>query len=135
MPKLGQLACTIEYANTKIPFKEYMTNYGDGWVETYIPVPDHPQEFAINLKSHGFIAEGLSMIVYADGVYQCNRNRIHLRQPKRGQNINRTEVDFRVRQKEQKIENNLFIGRQWQFDHCNMGKTGPANVFHDLTSY
>ncbi|EFE34654.1 uncharacterized protein ARB_06417 [Trichophyton benhamiae CBS 112371] len=75
MPTLKQLTCHIEWANCSIPFKEYGVTYRDGSVECLIPVQPASTPFSIRLTSSGYIAPGLAMFVYMDGVYQCNRNR------------------------------------------------------------
>ncbi|EFE44153.1 hypothetical protein TRV_01046 [Trichophyton verrucosum HKI 0517] len=75
MPTLKQLTCHIEWANCSIPFKEYGVTYRDGSVECLVPVQPASTPFSIRLTSSGYIAPGLAMFVYMDGVYQCNRNR------------------------------------------------------------
>ena len=62
------------------------------------------------------------MFVYIDGAYQCNRNRSNLRVPAEGTKRRRTEVDFRVRQKEETWVGgdggigDRFVGREWRFE-------------------
>jgi hypothetical protein len=121
MPRLRQITCQVEWPETGLKFEEYGTVYGDGLVETFIAVPDKPQPFSIHLTSKGYIAEGLAMLVYMDGEYQCNRNRLHLKPPKKAQARDRTDVDFRLRQKEKAIGGGTFIGRDWRFDCHNIG--------------
>ena len=127
MPTLKQLSCVIERGNTKVPFSEYGTSYGDGLVETHIAVPEHPQRFAVRLTSRGYIAEGLAMIVFMDGVYQCNRNRTGLRPFTPGADHSETDVAFRVRQKETSDGNGKFVGRSWRFDKHNIGDSRPSS--------
>ena len=122
MPRLKQIACTIDWAETNVPFSEYGTVYGDGVVETYIAVPAKPQPFTVHLKSHGHIAEGLATLIYIDGEYQCNRNRVNLKPFKKDQSKAETEVDFRLRQKEKTIGDGQFLGRDWRFDCHNVGE-------------
>jgi hypothetical protein len=121
MPRLRQITCQVEWPETGLKFEEYGTVYGDGLVETFIAVPDKPQPFSIHLTSKGYIAEGLAMLVYMDGEYQCNRNRLHLKPPKKAQARDWTDMDFRLRQKEKAIGGGTFIGREWRFDSHNIG--------------
>jgi hypothetical protein len=121
MPKLRNLVCQVLWADTGIPFHEYCTTYGDGVVESYLAVPDKPQPFTIRVTSKGFIHEGLAVIVYIDGQYQCNRNRVNLRPTKKGAPQDRTEINFLFRQKEKPLGDELFIGREWRFDNHNIG--------------
>jgi hypothetical protein len=121
MPRLRQISCQVEWPEPGLKFEEYGTVYGDGLVETLIAVPDKPQPFSIHLTSKGYIAEGLAMLVYMDGAYQCNRNRLHLKPAKKGQARDQTDVDFRLRQKEKTIGGGSFIGRDWRFDSHNIG--------------
>lgn len=121
MPTLRQLRCVIEWGNTETPFPEYGTTYGDGVVETYIAIPDHPQPFAIHLTSRNYIAEGLSMLVFMDGDYHCNRNRLNLQRPEPGIPRNLTEIGLRVRQKENPLGEGRYLGRGWRFDKHKIG--------------
>lgn len=123
MPPLRQLVCQVEWPGTGLKFEEYGVVYGDGIVESYIAVPDKPQPFTLHLWSKAYIAEGLAMLVYIDGEYQCNRNRLNLRPEKKGQSQDQTIVDFRLRQKEKTIGDGTFIGRDWRFDCHNTGNT------------
>lgn len=127
MPPLKQLKCEIEWGNTKVPFPEYGTTYGDGIVETYIAIPDHPQPFALHLTSKSYIAEGLAMMVFVDGDYQCNRNRLDLKRPKPGMSQKLTEVEFRLRQKEKPFGDGSYLGRGWRFDRHNIGQISPIH--------
>lgn len=124
MPTLKQLTCNIEWANAPVPFKEFGTTYGDGVVESYIAIPDSPTPFAIRLQSHGYIAPGLAMFVFVDGVYQCNRNRDNLNHSlDPGANVTEmSEVVFRVRQKEEQLPDGTWIGKPWRFEPLRIGK-------------
>jgi len=122
MPQLKQLSCCIQWSDTNAPFQEHGTVYGDGVVEAFISVPNKPQGFCIRLTSRGFISEGLSMIVFIDGNYQCNRTRVNLCPPKKGLPTHRTEVDFLLRQKEKAHGDGMYMGREWRFDNHNIGK-------------
>ena len=132
MPRLRQVICQVEWPETGLKFEEYGTVYGDGIVETFIAVPNTPQPFCIHLTSKGYIAEGLAILVYIDGEYQCNRNRLNLKPPKNGQPRAQTEVDFRLRQKEKTIGGGAFIGRDWRFDCHNIGSVDTFARFSVL---
>ena len=121
MPTLKQLTCSVEWESTSVALQEFRTTYSDGYVETYIVVPHNPTPFSIHLQSNGYIAPGLSMFVYMDGVYQCNRLRRNLRMPEDDSPKHHTEIDFRVRQKEQMLSNGKFFGMAWNFNRVNIG--------------
>ncbi|KAL9088566.1 MAG: hypothetical protein Q9165_006086 [Trypethelium subeluteriae] len=69
--------------------------------------------------SHGYIASGVGMFVFMDGIYQCNRYRQGLMIPTKDSAVARTQVDFRVRQKEETKGAGHFIGRDWTFEKLN----------------
>lgn len=124
MPTLKQLTCHIEWANCSIPFKEYGVTYRDGSVECFIPVQPASTPFSIRVTSSGYIAPGLAMFVYMDGVYQCNRNRVDLIM-KKGSCKAKTktkDVNFCVRQKEERLADGSWIGRPWRFEPLQRGK-------------
>ena len=135
MPNLKELTCSVEWDSPATPLQEFRTTYGDGYVETFIAVPEVPNPFSIHLQSHGFIAPGLSMFVYMDGVYQCNRNRRNLRVQDGTSQINRTEIDFRVRQKEQLSGDGTFTGRPWHFTKLNFGSSLVLEIRLLLTDF
>ncbi|KAF6236503.1 hypothetical protein HO173_005284 [Letharia columbiana] len=116
MPTLKQLTCNVEWAGSRLPLQEYHTIYADGYVETFIAVPSTPTPFSIHLRSHGYIAPGLAVFVYMDGVYQCNRNRRNLEIPNENTSRKKFEVDFIVRQKEELLWDGTFEGKQWGFE-------------------
>lgn len=85
------------------------------------------------------------MFVFIDGVYQCNRNREDLVWDVRGeierrgkgkkavekerelvrerQREKRTrDVDFVVRQKEERRDDGSWVGRPWRFEEFRVGK-------------
>lgn len=128
MPTLKDLVCHVQWADTNSAFPEYGTIYGDGLVETFIAIPNHPQAFTVRLTSRKFIFEGLAMIVFIDGNYQCNRNRVNLQPPKKGLPRNRTEIDFTVRQKEKPLGDGTYMGRDWRFDDYNVVSQLPEGV-------
>lgn len=123
MPTLKQLTCNVEWSASgpSLPLQEYGTAYSDGLVETYIAIPPVLTVFSIRLKSDGYIAPGLSMFVYIDGEYQCNRGRNNLKIPNSTTQKHQTNVDFIVRQKEEPIPSGGFIGRQWRFGKLGEG--------------
>ncbi|EXJ69629.1 uncharacterized protein A1O5_07665 [Cladophialophora psammophila CBS 110553] len=123
MPTLKDLVCHVQWADTGSPFPEYGTVYGDGVVEAYIAIPTHPQVFTIRLTSRKFIYDGLAMVVFIDGNYQCNRNRVNLQPAKKNLPEIRTNIDFLVRQKEKPMGDGTYMGRQWRFDDCNLGES------------
>ncbi|KAI9876304.1 MAG: hypothetical protein M1830_006809 [Pleopsidium flavum] len=120
MPVLKHLTCNIEWAGSEVALKEYNTAYSDGFVQTYVAIPPISTAFSVHLKSNGYIAPGLAMFVYMDGVYQCNRNRRNLKVPDGTMSRRYTEVDFRVRQKEEKLEDGSFLGKEWRFEKLNI---------------
>lgn len=117
MPHLKDLNCSIELSDSRRTLQEFGTAYGDGFVETFVPVPSKPQSFSVHLTSDKFIAPGISMYVFVDGVYQCNRNRQDLKL-RNGSN-SKSRVDFRVRQKEEKQKDGSMIAREWKFEKLN----------------
>lgn len=122
MPVLKHLTCNVEWQGPSLPLREYQTSYADGFVETYVPVPEIPTPFSIHLQSHGYIAPGLAMFVYIDGVYQCNRNRSNLKIPDEKISRKQAEINFRVRQKEEIMADGSFRGKQWTFKKLEIGK-------------
>lgn len=122
MPSLKDLNCTIELSQAQQALPEYGTVYGDGFVETFVPIPSQPQSFSIHLTSTKFIAPGIAIFVYVDGVYQCNRNRQGLEPG--NPSDSRSLVDFRVRQKEERQKDGSMIAREWTFDSLNICKLG-----------
>ncbi|KAH0541236.1 hypothetical protein FGG08_004292 [Glutinoglossum americanum] len=130
MPKLKQLLCSIEHADSSNPFREYRTYYGDGFVQTHIAVPTAPTPFMLHLSSTGYIAPGLAMFVFMDGVYQCNRNADGLVPLSESTEKGQTEVDFLVRQKEQMLNDDTWVGRDWRFEKFNIVSGEICNNYH-----
>ncbi|EXJ77090.1 hypothetical protein A1O3_10248 [Capronia epimyces CBS 606.96] len=130
MPALKDLVCQVLWAETGSSFPEYGTQYGDGILETYIAVPDHPQAFCIRLASRKFIYEGLAMVVFIDGEYQCNRNRVNLQPWKKDTSPSKSVVEFVVRQKEKPMGDGTYMGREWRFDDYNIVPELPQGVDH-----
>lgn len=122
MPQLKQLSCCIQWADSGAPFQEHGTVYGDGVVETFVVVPNKPQGFCIRLTSRGFVHEGLVTVVFIDGNYQCNRSRVNLLPSNKTRPVNRTEIDFLLRQREKSQGDGIYLGREWRFDNHNIGE-------------
>lgn len=116
MPTLKQINCSIELGNDTA-LKEYGIKYDDGVVETYIAVPNTKQPFQIHVQSTGYIAPGLAVFVFMDGIYQANRNKLDLKLHSRNGQRQDCEIDFLIRQKEEKDASGLFVGREWTFAH------------------
>lgn len=121
MPRLKDIKCSIELPPENEPLPEYHSVYTDGLVETYVAIPQEPRAFNIHVTSEGFIARGLAVFVFIDGVYQCMRFRGDLVEEDYGSQPQDTEVDFRFRQKEEKVKDDRFIAREWRFDKLNVG--------------
>ncbi|KAI9663602.1 MAG: hypothetical protein M1821_007092 [Bathelium mastoideum] len=119
MPSLNGITCQIELSGSDLPLREHQTSYGDGYVQTFVAVPSMRTGFSIHLTSQGYIAPGLGMFVFMDGLYQCNRYRHGLVVPSKDSPKHQTEVDLRVRQKEDSKGNGNFIGRDWTFEKLN----------------
>lgn len=66
------------------------------------------------------------MFVFIDGEYQCNRNKRCGGLP--GGRGDEADLEFRVRQKEEKLPNGKFIGREWCFTELRTGKPFPEDV-------
>ncbi|KAK0985293.1 hypothetical protein LTS01_010326 [Friedmanniomyces endolithicus] len=119
MPTLKQINCSIELGSSNAKLKEYGARYSDGAVETFIAVPDTKMPFYIHLETKGYIAPGLAAFVFMDGQYQCNRNRLGLKLPVAGVDSSQYEIDFYMRQKEEKGADGRFVGREWTFAQLN----------------
>ncbi|KAF3001476.1 hypothetical protein E8E13_008543 [Curvularia kusanoi] len=124
MPLLRDLNCSIEPSGDAVPLQEFGTVYGDGVVETFVPVPKKQQTFTVHLSSTNFIAPGIAMYVFIDGIYQCNRNRqnMKLRKPP----DRRSLVDFKVRQKEERQKDGSMIAREWTFEKLDHATADSA---------
>ncbi|KAF2859007.1 hypothetical protein K470DRAFT_113018 [Piedraia hortae CBS 480.64] len=117
MPFLNQVSCSIGFGLQGAKLKEHGTKYIGGMAETYIAVPDIYTPFSVHVQTHGYIAPGLAVAVYIDGIYQCNRNHTGLRLPGAGVDKDEYETEFVLRQKEvRKTQRDSgFIGRGWTF--------------------
>ncbi|KAI9798909.1 MAG: hypothetical protein M1833_004412 [Piccolia ochrophora] len=123
MPNLKQLTCGIEWTEVNTPLPEYATTYSDGFVQCYVPIGPAATAFAVHLSSTGYIAPGLAMYVYMDGVYQCNRNRVGLKLPSEATTRREMEINFRVRQKEEQGPAGVWKGNDWRFEQLNTSKS------------
>ncbi|KAJ4342778.1 hypothetical protein N0V95_006872 [Ascochyta clinopodiicola] len=125
MPSLKDLSCSIELSGDQQPLQEFGTVYGDALVETFISIPKKQQAFTIHLSSQNFIAQGIAMYVFIDGIYQCNRNKQNLkpRQPP----DRRSLVDFRARQKEERQEDGSMIAQEWTLDQLGHAPTDSSS--------
>jgi hypothetical protein len=128
MPTLKQITCSIELGQSGVKLSEFGARYSDGAVETFIAVPDEPAPFFIHVKSEGYIAPGLAVFVFIDGVYQANRNRVRLLIPEKGMDPSKYEVDFMIRQKEEKKADGGFVGRSWHFHALKVGESPSATT-------
>ncbi|KAK2741061.1 hypothetical protein FQN57_005801 [Myotisia sp. PD_48] len=133
MPTLKQLSCHIEWANPSVPFKEYGITYGDGLVECFISIPAVSIPFSIHLQANGYIAPGLAMFVYMDGVYQCNRNRDNILLPSRSKKqkpaTKSSNISFRVRQREERLPNVQPMPSRLEIDPSDFEQLGEITVF------
>ena len=132
MPKLKQITCSIELGQSNTTLKEYGARYSDGCVESFIAVPETQVPFCVRVKSNGYIAPGLAVFVFMDGQYQCNRNKLKLNLPTDNMPPNQYEVDFCLRQKEEKTASGTFVGRDWSFAQLDICKTSLL-LYHSST--
>ena len=130
MPQLKQISCHVEVGNANMSLPEYSTRYQDGCVQTFIAVPEIDVPFTVHIKTQGYIAPGLAFFIFIDGEYHCNRNRINLRLPDTDISPKQYEVEFRLRQKEEKTTDDTFVTREWTFAKLNRGTTPP--VYNNL---
>ncbi|KAK6440707.1 hypothetical protein LTR95_003066 [Oleoguttula sp. CCFEE 5521] len=121
MPKLKQITCSLELAPNDVKLKEYDQRFRDGAVECYVAVPGATIPFSIHMHTHGWIASGMAMFVFIDGVYQCNRNK---RCPgvSGASDKDSYDIDFRVRQREDKMADSSFVGREWMFQALKLAE-------------
>jgi hypothetical protein len=121
MPSYGLLDCVIELGNSNLRLREYGTRYHDRTVETYVAIPNQPTPFSICLNAHGYIAPGLSLFVYIDGIYQTNRNKRGLLPPT-AETPDSGDIEFRLGNKEDILKDGRVIAREWWFEKLNIGK-------------
>jgi hypothetical protein len=120
MPTLWNLSCRVERTDQDhTPLEEYAITYGDKVVKSILKVPPEPTPFAISLVTDSYVSDGLSMFVFTDGIYQCNRNRCDLSFGDEcfggSGSCQRGGVEFRVRQKEEYLLTGECIGKAWTF--------------------
>jgi len=116
--------------------REHQVTWKDGAVSSYVAVPSRHKDFGIHVTSEGYIAPGLAIFVFIDGIPQCNRNRTGLIFPEKGTKADQTEIDFRVDQKEEKLfDDGKWIARPWTFAGLNIGELQPPLRLrlHELT--
>ena len=122
MPTLKQISCSIELGPSNVKLPEYGTIVRDGYIETFIAVPDTSIPFTVHIKTKGYIGPGLAFFVFMDGEYQCNRNRTDLKIPSPELEKKDYEAEFRLRQKEEKTGDGGFIAREWSFAKLDRGE-------------
>lgn len=115
MPTHGLLSCVVETGETNTRLREYGTTYFNRTVETYVAIPGKPTPFSIRLSTNSYVAPGLSIWVYIDGVYQTNRN-------KRGAVPSDSKLEFHLGQKEDLLRDGRVIARGWWFEKLNIGQ-------------
>jgi hypothetical protein len=115
MPTHGLLSCVVEIGETNTRLREYGTTYFNRTVETYVAIPGKPTPFSIRLSTNSYVAPGLSIWVYIDGVYQTNRN-------KRGAVPSDSKLEFHLGQKEDLLRDGRVIARGWWFEKLNIGQ-------------
>lgn len=123
MPTLKQITCNVELGASHAKLKEYGARYSDGAVETFIAIPEAGIPFNIRISTKGYIAPGLAAFVFIDGNYQANRNRLGLKMPAHGVDPSQHEVEFVMRQKEEKGADGRFVGREWSFAQLNTSES------------
>lgn len=116
MPNHGLLSCAIEIGDSCTRLREYGSSYFNRTVETYVAIPSKPTPFSIRLLTNSYIAPGLSIWVYVDGMYQTNRN-------KRGAEPPDGKLEFHLGQKEDLLKDGRVIARGWWFEKLNIGKS------------
>ncbi|CAK3997896.1 Hypothetical predicted protein [Lecanosticta acicola] len=130
MPTLKQITASLELGSSGARLKEYGHRYTDGGVEAFVVVPETDMPFHVHITSSGYIAPGLAAYVYMDGEYQSNRNRQRLQIPAPAMRAEEYEIDFNMRQKEEKSADGLFVARDWTFAKlktANADKAPNAN--------
>jgi len=133
MPTLKQITCSLELGPRSTKLKEYGVRYSDGAVETFIAVPETKIPFYIHLETKGYIAPGLAAFVFIDGQYQCNRNKLRLQLPEDGMDLSQYEIEFYMRQKEEKAADGRFVGREWAFAELKTSKSSVS--YHGRTDH
>ncbi|KAE9961538.1 hypothetical protein BLS_001820, partial [Venturia inaequalis] len=119
MPEHGLLSCCIELGESNTRLREYDTKYANKTVETYVAIPSQPTPFGIRLNTTGYIAPGLAVYVFIDGVYQSNRVKRNIKQPTLD---DPTTANFQLRlgKKEDLLKDGRVIARGWWFEKLNI---------------
>lgn len=124
MPTCNKITCTILLPPTDTPVPEYKRRYLDSSVSVYVPVPDIPilkaaPSFNIDLWTDDYIAPGLAVFVFIDGLYQANRSKLV---PPLGSQGG-SGVRMTLRQKEEKVAGGegSFVGREWRWVQLGTG--------------
>ena len=117
MVKLNSLTCTIDSSPPDLPLQEFNPTYGDGFVSTYVLLPPSPGSLSVHLKSLEPVSTGLAVVVFIDGVFQCARHEVSLT----GAPL--LDVEFRIRQREDRLAGNQFVAREWRFEKISTGET------------
>ena len=112
MPVVSQLKCSVEWANSRVAFEEFGTTYNRDGVVCYIAVPSSRTAFSIRLQNTGYMTSGLSMFVFIDGRYQCNRNKVT---SKLTEDVINQELDLFVDSREEKLQSGEYLAREWSF--------------------
>ncbi|KIV99502.1 uncharacterized protein PV09_08807 [Verruconis gallopava] len=113
MPTLGLLSCAVEIGEARTRLREYRTTYCDRTVETFVAIPSKPTPFSIRLFTTGYIAPGLAIAVYIDGVYQLHRIKL-------GAVPSNGKLEFHVGHNEDLLKNGRVIARGWSFQKHNI---------------
>lgn len=115
MVKLNSLTCTIDSGTPDLPLQEFSPTYGDGLVSTYVLLPPRPGSLSIHLQSLEPVPTGLAIFVFIDGHFQCARHEVSLT----GAPL--LDVEFRVRQKEDRLAGDQFVAHGWRFEKISAG--------------
>jgi hypothetical protein len=136
MPTLKQITTSIELGSGDTRLKEYDHRFTDGAVECFIMAPETDIPCHVRITTSGYIAPGLAAYVFIDGEYQCNRNRSCLEVPAEGVDPAEYEIDFKLRQKEEKTSDGYFVARDWFFTPLKTGVSTVILVYrHILTMH
>ena len=115
MPHHSLLSCFVEIGESTTRLREYGTTYQDRTCETYVAIPSKPTPFSIRLMTESYVAPGIAVYVFIDGVYQTNRN-------KRGATHEKPKLEFHLGMKEDLLKDGRVIARAWMFEKMNIGE-------------
>lgn len=122
MPSLRQLECSLVLGSQGYKLPEYKLKYNDNSVECHIPTPDVQLPFSVHIVARGYHAPGLAAFVFIDGEYQCNRNQVQSDNIDAFSRSRQISAELRLRQKEEKLPDGTFIGREWTFSELKGGQ-------------